>query len=380
MMHLALHLLFTLCIWLTAFPVHKQAPHRAHAPVTPPSPKTEYKPASPSTYPQAGGHPAARPDPYAHPAYYQHMKHAAAGKDGGLGGHPPAAYPGYPPYPGMPAASGYMRPQGHAEPEPYKFQAGMPMPGGHQSDTGKEEDMAGGTTMRPQHRNNDSSTSRRLALPARAPAMALANRAGAAGSAAAAGGGQIIRRKGGPMRGTHPAEINKQITTAKDVWLIVDIVLQHGAEFDAVNVATALHRMAKACPEDPTELLRSNGFEQLLLMVEAQVQVYTFSVTPCMLRCSMLLMLSRNATITFCPGVSRLHASVILFPVPPCSLQVLVTCAMLYRLTSASLSTLLTSCGPLGPWGTSPASIYLTSFPSRPPLSLLDLIPRTWPI
>ena len=157
------------------------------------------------------------------------------------------------------------------------------MPGGPQNDTGKEEDMAGGTTMRPQHRNNDNSASRRLALPARAPAMALANRAGAAGSAAAAGGGQIIRRKGGPMRGTHPAEINKQITTAKDVWLIVDIVLQHGAEFDAVNVATALHRMAKACPEDPTELLRSNGFEQLLLMVEAQVQVYTFSVMPCML-------------------------------------------------------------------------------------------------
>lgn len=83
------------------------------------------------------------------------------------------------------------------------------------------------------------------------------------------------------MRGTHPAEINKQITTAKDVWLIVDIVLQHGAEFDAVNVATALHRMAKACPEDPTELLRSNGFEQLLLMVEAQVQVQSFSVMPC---------------------------------------------------------------------------------------------------
>lgn len=74
------------------------------------------------------------------------------------------------------------------------------------------------------------------------------------------------------MRGTHPAEINKQITTAKDVWTIVEIVLQHGAEFDAVNVATALHRMAKACPEDPTELLRSSGFEQLLLMVEAQVQ------------------------------------------------------------------------------------------------------------
>lgn len=210
------------------------------------------------------------------------MKHAAVAKDGGLGAHPPAAYPGYPPYPGMPAASGYMRPQGAAEPEPFKFQAGMP--GGHQADTGKEEDMSSGTTMRPQHRNNDSNGARRMALPARAPAMALASRAGAAGSAAAAGGGQIIRRKGGPMRGTHPAEINKQITTAKDVWLIVDIVLQHGAEFDAVNVATALHRMAKACPEDPTELLRSNGFEQLLLMVEAQVQVQGFPVTPCTVR------------------------------------------------------------------------------------------------
>lgn len=178
----------------------------------------------------------------------------------------------------MPAASGYMRPQGHAETEPYHFQAGIPVPGGPQVDTGKEDDMSG-ATMRPQHRNNDSSGPRRMALPGRAPASALASRAGGAGSAAAAGGGQIIRRKGGPMRGTHPAEINKQITTAKDVWLIVDIVLQHGAEFDAVNVATALHRMAKACPEDPTELLRSSGFEQLLLMVEAQVQVQGFPAT-----------------------------------------------------------------------------------------------------
>lgn len=82
------------------------------------------------------------------------------------------------------------------------------------------------------------------------------------------------------MRGTHPAEINKQITTAKDVWTIVEIVLQHGAEFDAVNVATALHRMAKACPEDPTELLCSNGFEQLLMMVEAQVCVLANLVKP----------------------------------------------------------------------------------------------------
>ena len=211
------------------------------------------------------------------------MKQAAVPKEVGMGSHPPAAYPGYPPYAGMPAATGYMRPQSHAEPEPYKFQAGMPMPGAGQHDAGKEEDAAGSANMRPQHRSNDSGGQRRMALPGRAPAMALSNRGGGASGAAAAGGGQIIRRKGGPMRGTHPAEINKQITTAKDVWLIVDIVLQHGAEFDAVNVATALHRMAKACPEDPTELLRSNGFEQLLLMVEAQVQVQSFLVTPCLI-------------------------------------------------------------------------------------------------
>ena len=219
------------------------------------------------------------------------MKHAS--KDGPGGGPPPGAYPGYPPYPGMPPATGYMRPPGH-EPEPYKFQAGIPVPSGPQSDTGKEDDMSG-ATMRPQHRNNDNSGPRRMALPGRAPATALASRAGAAGSAAAAGGGQIIRRKGGPMRGTHPAEINKQITTAKDVWLIVDIVLQHGAEFDAVNVATALHRMAKACPEDPTELLRSNGFEQLLLMVEAQVQVQSFPVMPCV--CTVYCLDSEGAVL-----------------------------------------------------------------------------------
>ena len=199
------------------------------------------------------------------------MKHAAAAKEGGVGGHPPAAYPGYPPYPGMPPATGYMRPP-HADSEAFKFQAGMPAPPGPQSDVGKESDDMSASHMRPQNRNTDGGPQRRMALPGRAPSVALTGRPDLTRTAAAAGGGQIIRRKGGPMRGTHPAEINKQITTAKDVWTIVEIVLQHGAEFDAVNVATALHRMAKACPEDPTELLRSSGFEQLLLMVEAQVQ------------------------------------------------------------------------------------------------------------
>jgi len=250
----------------------QQAPHRAHPAAAPISPKPAYeRPASPSAYSQAAAHPAARPDPYAQAAYYQHMKHAAAAKEGA--GQPPAAYPGYPPYPGMPAASGYMRPPSHADPEAFKFQAGMPVPPGPQSDVSKDSDEMTATQMRPQsahsaHRGPDNGPQRRMALPGRAPAVALTGRPG---TAAAAGGGQIIRRKGGPMRGTHPAEINKQITTAKDVWTITEIVLAHGAEFDAVNVATALHRMAKACPEDPTELLRSNGFEQLLMMVEAQV-------------------------------------------------------------------------------------------------------------
>ena len=203
------------------------------------------------------------------------MKHAAAAKDGA--GHPAAAYPGYPPYPGMAPGSAYMRPPSHADPEAFKFQAGMPVPHGTQSDGSKDTDEMSAPQMRPQsansaHRGSDGGgQQRRMALPGRAPASALTGRPDLNRSAAAAGGGQIIRRKGGPMRGTHPAEINKQITTAKDVWTIVEIVLQHGAEFDAVNVATALHRMAKACPEDPTELLRSNGFEQLLMMVEAQV-------------------------------------------------------------------------------------------------------------
>lgn len=207
------------------------------------------------------------------------MKHAAAAKDGAGAGHPAAAYPGYPPYPGMAPGPGYMRPPSHADPEAFKFQAGMAVPPhGAQSDGSKDTDDMSAPQMRPQsahsaHRGSDGGQQRRMALPGRAPASALTARPDLTRSAAAAGGGQIIRRKGGPMRGTHPAEINKQITTAKDVWIIVEIVLLHGAEFDAVNVATALHRMAKACPEDPTELLRSNGFEQLLMMVEAQVWV-----------------------------------------------------------------------------------------------------------
>ena len=305
------------------------------------------------------------------------MKHAS--KDGATGGPPLGAYPGYPPYPGMPPATGYMRPPGH-EPEPYKFQAGMPVPSGPQSDTGKEDDMSG-ATMRPQHRNNDNGGPRRMALPGRAPATALASRAGAGGSAAAAGGGQIIRRKGGPMRGTHPAEINKQITTAKDVWLIVDIVLQHGAEFDAVNVATALHRMAKACPEDPTELLRSNGFEQLLLMVEAQVQVQSFSCNAVQLNS---LFPSDLFLEVFVVLPVHLFCKVVLhICIPRClRLQVVALllnlCALALRLTNASHSTLPTSSGRLVPWGTSLVSICSTSFPSRPHSSWLGSTLRTW--
>ena len=289
------------------------------------------------------------------------MKHTG-GNDGGAGGPPPAAYPGYhAPYPGMPAASGYMRPQGHAESEPYKFQAGMPVPAGPQSDTGKDDDMSG-TTMRPQHRNNDSNGPRRMALPGRAPATALSSRPGAAGSAAAAGGGQIIRRKGGPMRGTHPAEINKQITTAKEVWLIVDIVLQHGAEFDAVNVA---------CPEDPTELLRSSGFEQLLLMVEAQVLVQGFLAVP-ILACSCSFRNYWAVRVLRTTSFAYVYVSDAVQPV-------LTLSALLDRLTNANHSILPTSCGRLAPWGTSPANICWTSSPSKLRSSCLGSTLRIWP-
>ena len=47
-----------------------------------------------------------------------------------------------------------------------------------------------------------------------------------------------------------------------------------GAEFDAVNVATALHRVAKQKPDSQAELaeiLSSAGFRHLVLMVEVQV-------------------------------------------------------------------------------------------------------------
>lgn len=201
------------------------------------------------------------------------MKHAAAAKDTKdpyAMAHAPPVYPMYPPYPGFPPpVSGYMQRPGPPEAEAFRM---PPNPNGGipprpVTDSGKDDDThARGHQGRPQ----DNGGYRRMQLPGRAPAPNLTSRQDPR-NAAAAGGGQIIRRKGGPMRGTHPAEINKQITGAKDVWVIVDIVLQHGTEFDAVNVATALHRMAKACPDDPTELLRSSGFEQLLMMVEAQV-------------------------------------------------------------------------------------------------------------
>ena len=74
------------------------------------------------------------------------------------------------------------------------------------------------------------------------------------------------------QRGMHPAEINKRITGASDSWQILDIVNTFGAEFDAVNVATALHRIAKQKPEDVLRLTNSNAFKQLVIMVDVQVR------------------------------------------------------------------------------------------------------------
>ena len=73
------------------------------------------------------------------------------------------------------------------------------------------------------------------------------------------------------QRGIHPAEINKRITTAQHSWQILDIVNTFGAEFDAVNVATALHRIAKQKPDDLLRLTSSDGFKQLVIMVDIQV-------------------------------------------------------------------------------------------------------------
>ena len=79
------------------------------------------------------------------------------------------------------------------------------------------------------------------------------------------------------QRGIHPAEINKRITGANDSWQILDIVNTFGAEFDAVNVATALHRIAKQRPEDVVHLTNSNSFKQLVIMVDVQVRHLLFS-------------------------------------------------------------------------------------------------------
>ena len=73
------------------------------------------------------------------------------------------------------------------------------------------------------------------------------------------------------QRGVHPAEINKRITNAQECWHILDIVNSFGAEFDAVNVATALHRIAKQRPDDAKKLIASNTFKQLVMMVDVQV-------------------------------------------------------------------------------------------------------------
>ena len=86
------------------------------------------------------------------------------------------------------------------------------------------------------------------------------------------------------QRGIHPAEINKRITSARESWQILDIVNTFGAEFDAVNVATALHRIAKQRPEDVACLISSDGFKQLVMMVDIQV-TQCFCLMSVVLRC-----------------------------------------------------------------------------------------------
>lgn len=84
----------------------------------------------------------------------------------------------------------------------------------------------------------------------------------------------VAHKRSRPVqRGIHPAEINKRITGARDSWQILDIVNTFGAEFDAVNVATALHRIAKQRPEDALHLINSNAFKQLVIMVDVQVRL-----------------------------------------------------------------------------------------------------------
>lgn len=82
----------------------------------------------------------------------------------------------------------------------------------------------------------------------------------------------VLPKRSRPVqRGIHPAEINKRITGASDSWQILDIVNTFGAEFDAVNVATALHRIAKQRPEGVMHLTSSDAFQQLVIMVDVQV-------------------------------------------------------------------------------------------------------------
>ncbi len=86
--------------------------------------------------------------------------------------------------------------------------------------------------------------------------------------------GPVPQKRSRPVqRGIHPAEINKRITGAQKSWQILDIVNTFGAEFDAVNVATALHRIAKQRPEDVPRLVSSDGFKQLVMMVDIQVKL-----------------------------------------------------------------------------------------------------------
>lgn len=89
-------------------------------------------------------------------------------------------------------------------------------------------------------------------------------------------------RQDGPRSGSgprqpgapHPAEINKQITATTSCATILQIAVDQGKFFDAVNVATSLHRLAKNKPPQTQPVLEHAGFRHILMMTDSNLSSF----------------------------------------------------------------------------------------------------------
>ena len=72
--------------------------------------------------------------------------------------------------------------------------------------------------------------------------------------------------------GLSPHDLNKRITTTYDPMAILQLVQDHGRSFDAVNVATCMHRIAKHKPSNMRAVFAHPGYTAILELISVNIR------------------------------------------------------------------------------------------------------------